>query len=119
MIPHLYFGHGGECPASPEGHSPVSYPGACGCLLVPPLLTVTGTPITYLKLVTGGVRHHLCVAGQASTESMTLCGCVVTRLQSWKEVKSLEGDECPHCADLAFGGGAPKTQSRSTGGDVG
>ena len=79
---------------------------------------VTGTSITYLKLVTGGVKHHLCVAGQASTEAVTLCGCVVTRAQSWKEVKSLEGDECPHCADLAFGGSARKSQSHSVGGDT-
>ena len=79
-------------------------------------MAVTGTSITYLKLVTGGVRHHLCVADQTSPESMTLCGCVVTRPQNWKEIKSLEGDECPHCADLAFGGGAPRSQSRSTHG---
>jgi hypothetical protein len=88
-------------------------------LLVRLSLAVTGTPITYLKLVTGGVKHHLCVAGQASTDSMTLCGCVVTRAQSWKQVKSLEGDECPQCADLAFGGSAQRSESDSTGGHTG
>src|ERR1700693_4530777 len=80
----------------------------------PHILAVTDAPITYLKLVTGGVRRHLCVADQASTDSITLCGCVVTRAQSWKQVKSLEGDECPHCADLAFGGGARRSESEST-----
>jgi hypothetical protein len=61
--------------------------------------------MNYMKLVTGGVKHHLCVADQPSGESNTLCGCVVTRLHSWKRVRGLEGDECPVCAALAFGGG--------------
>lgn len=74
----------------------------------------TGALITYLKLVTGGVKQHLCLANQAATESVTLCGCVVTRLQSWKQINSLEGDECPNCAALAFGG-ARKTEVRSSG----
>ena len=79
-------------------------------VLAPPrLLIVTGTAITYLKLVTGGVKHHLCVADQASAEFMTLCGCVITQPHSWKRVNRLEGDECSRCADLAFGGNAGKS----------
>jgi hypothetical protein len=66
-------------------------------------------PLTYLKLVRGGVKHHLCLVDQPPAESVTLCGCVVTRPQSWTHVSSLEGDECPQCAALAFGGGAPKS----------
>jgi len=62
--------------------------------------------MNYMKLVTGGVKHHLCLADQPSGDSNTLCGCVVTRLHSWKRVRGLEGDECPVCAALAFGGGA-------------
>jgi len=62
--------------------------------------------MNYMKLVTGGVKHHLCVADRPDGESATLCGCVVTRLHSWKRVRGLEGDECPVCAALAFGGGA-------------
>jgi len=62
--------------------------------------------MNYMKLVTGGVKHHLCVADRPDGESATLCGCAVTRLHSWKRVRGLEGDECPVCAALAFGGGA-------------
>ena len=76
-------------------------------------VAVTGAAITYLKLVTGGVKHHLCVADQALTEFVTLCGCVITQPQNWKRVNSLEGNECPRCADLAFGGSAPKATSGS------
>jgi hypothetical protein len=60
--------------------------------------------MTYMKLVTGGVKHHLAGANQPSVESITLCGCVVTRWHSWKLIGALEGDECQHCAELAFGG---------------
>ena len=69
-----------------------------------------GAAITYLKLATGGVTHHLCVADQGSPEFVTLCGCVITQPQSWKRINGLEGDECARCAELAFGGnwaGAP------------
>ena len=59
--------------------------------------------LTYMKLVTGGVKHHLVVADQSSSES-TLCGCTVTRAHSWRRITGLEGDECEHCAELAFGG---------------
>jgi hypothetical protein len=62
--------------------------------------------MNYMKLVTGGVKHHLCVADQAGGDCNTLCGCVVTRQHSWKRVRVLEGDECPVCAALAFGGAA-------------
>ena len=60
--------------------------------------------MTYMKLVTGGVKHHLTVADQPSAECITLCGCAVTRSHSWKRIRGLEGDECEHCAELAFGG---------------
>jgi hypothetical protein len=59
-----------------------------------------------MKLVTGGVKHHLSVVDQSPGESITLCGCVVTRPHSWKRIRGLEGDECEHCAELAFGGSA-------------
>lgn len=59
--------------------------------------------MTYMKLVTGGVKHHLAVADQPSTESTTLCGCTITRAHSWKRIGTLEGDECKRCAELAFG----------------
>ena len=51
--------------------------------------------MNYMKLVTGGVKHHLCVADQPNGESNPLCGCVVTRLHSWKRVRGLDGDELP------------------------
>jgi hypothetical protein len=60
-----------------------------------------------MKLITGGVKHHLCAADQPPGESITtLCGCVLTRTHSWKRIRGLEGDECAHCSDLAFGGSA-------------
>jgi hypothetical protein len=67
--------------------------------------------MTYMKLVTGGVKHHLCLMDQAGGESLTLCGCVLTRIHNWKRIRGLEGDECVECAELAFGG--HKTASTS------
>jgi hypothetical protein len=61
--------------------------------------------MTYMKLVTEGMKHHLSARYESSGDSMTLCGCVVTRSQSWKQIRSLEGDECEQCASLAFRGG--------------
>ena len=58
----------------------------------------------YMKIVTENAVRHLCVLENFSTDTKTLCGCAVTQLQSWKRVRSLEGDECGRCADLAFGG---------------
>ena len=58
----------------------------------------------YMKIVTGGAVPHLCLIDEFSTECRTLCGCTITQSQSWKRISSLEGDECPHCAELAFGG---------------
>lgn len=58
--------------------------------------------MAYMKLITAGVKRHLFRADQESAESTTLCGCVVTRTHSWKRISSLEGDECPRCAQLAF-----------------
>ena len=58
--------------------------------------------MTYMKLVTDGAKRHLVLADQPSTGS-TLCGCTVTQSQNWMRIKGLEGDECPRCAELAFG----------------
>ena len=63
--------------------------------------------MNYMKLVTGGVKHHLCMVDQAGGESLTLCGCVLTRSHNWKRIRGLEGDECAECAELAFGGDKP------------
>jgi hypothetical protein len=57
-----------------------------------------------MKIVTDGVVHHLFLMDQVSNESKTLCGSTLTQSQSWKQINSLEGDECPRCAELAFGG---------------
>ncbi len=54
---------------------------------------------TYLKLLRGAVKHL--VVGPAS-EGVTLCGCSVTQVPNWKQIMSLEGDECPRCAERAF-----------------
>jgi hypothetical protein len=62
--------------------------------------------MTYMKLVTAGMKHHLSATYHSSGDSLTLCGCVVTRPHSWKQIRSLEGDECEQCASLAFGGKA-------------
>jgi hypothetical protein len=60
----------------------------------------------YMKVNTEDGKHHLAVADEFSTESITLCGCVVTRAQGWTWVWALDGDECERCAKIAFGGGA-------------
>jgi len=60
----------------------------------------------YMKIVTEGVARHLCLIDESSHEPTTLCGRTVTQAHSWKRINSLEGDECPHCAELAFGGDA-------------
>ena len=69
--------------------------------------------MTYMKLVTKGMKRHLSATYQSSGNSLTLCGCVVTRPQSWKQIRSLEGDECERCASLAFGSNAALTSSRA------
>jgi hypothetical protein len=74
------------------------------------------TVMTYMKLVTGGVKHHLCPADLPGNDSDTLCGCTVTRSHNWKRVSQLEGDECPGCAARAFGGrakGRPEARFQS------
>jgi hypothetical protein len=58
----------------------------------------------YMKIVTENAVRHLCALADFSADTKTLCGCAVTQLQSWKRVKTLEGDECARCADLAFDG---------------
>jgi|GEM_PF-4663948 len=68
--------------------------------------------MTYMKLITKGTKHHLSESYQSSSDSLTLCGCVVTRPQSWKHISTLEGDECEQCAALAFRGDAAKKSGR-------
>ena len=51
--------------------------------------------MTYQKLLQG--KRHLVIPGDATT----LCGCAVTYANTWKMVKSLEGDECKICSSLA------------------
>ena len=63
--------------------------------------------MTYMKLITGGVKRHLALADQPSTDS-TLCGCTVTGAHNWTRITGLEGDECPQCAERAFGVDAPR-----------
>jgi len=58
--------------------------------------------MSYMKLISRGVKHHLSAAYESSGESTTLCGCIVTRPHSWKRIGTLEGDECEQCAALAF-----------------
>jgi len=58
----------------------------------------------YMKIVSEGMTHHLCVIDQVSYESKTLCGRTLIENHSWKRIRSLEGDECPQCAMLAFSG---------------
>jgi hypothetical protein len=59
----------------------------------------------YMKIVTEGTVRHLCVMNHhAPDDSKTLCGRTVTQDHSWKLIRSLEGDECLECAQLAFGG---------------
>jgi hypothetical protein len=50
---------------------------------------------------------------QSAGDSLTLCGCVVTRAHSWKQIRSLEGDECEQCASLAFRGNAAPSKRAS------
>jgi len=58
----------------------------------------------YMKIVTEGTVRHLCVMDKSAEDSRTLCGRTVTQDHSWKLIRSLEGDECLECAQLAFGG---------------
>jgi hypothetical protein len=53
--------------------------------------------MTYTKFLT---HKHLALPDS----DMTLCGCVITRLDSWKRITALEGDECEKCAEHAFSG---------------
>lgn len=69
--------------------------------------------MTYMKLITKGMKHHLSTAYESSGDSLTLCGCVVTRPHSWKQINTLEGDECERCASLAFRGNSAATSNRS------
>jgi len=56
----------------------------------------------YMKIVTEGVPHHLCMVDTISYEAKTVCGRILTEHHSWKRIRALEGDECPRCAELAF-----------------
>jgi len=53
--------------------------------------------MTYTKFLTQ--EKHLALPDR----DMTLCGCAITRLNSWKRITALEGDECERCAKQAFG----------------
>lgn len=57
--------------------------------------------MTYIKLIADGAVSHLTNPDQAD-EGTTLCGCTVTRVKGWKRIATLEGDECPKCADRTF-----------------
>jgi len=52
--------------------------------------------MTYTKFLTQ--EKHLALPDG----DMTLCGCAITRLNRWKRITALEGDECERCADKAF-----------------
>jgi len=58
--------------------------------------------MTYVKLLTGGRRKHLALAENLGDGATTLCGGALTRVQGWKRLTHLEGDECERCADRAF-----------------
>lgn len=59
-------------------------------------------PAMYMKIITEGARRHLFLVDESPDDSKTLCGCTITQSQSWKRIRSLEGDECRECAALAF-----------------
>jgi hypothetical protein len=69
--------------------------------------------MTYMKLVTKGMKRHLSAAYYSSSDCLTLCGCAVTRPQSWKQISTLEGDECERFASLAFRGNTAITPGRT------
>jgi hypothetical protein len=56
--------------------------------------------MTYTKFLTQGTNKHLALPDR----DVTLCGCVITRLDSWKRITALEGDECERCVEQAFSG---------------
>jgi hypothetical protein len=59
--------------------------------------------MTYVKLVTDGRRKHLVLAEELAADgATTLCGGTITRVQGWKRLTRLEGDECERCAARAF-----------------
>lgn len=59
--------------------------------------------MTYLKIDGCSAKKHLTLREQPYGGETTLCGCAILRPQGWKTVAALEGDECPKCAELAFG----------------
>lgn len=69
-----------------------------------PLSLIQRGGVIYMKIIKGGVPHHLCVMDPISYEAKTLCGVILTEHQSWKRIRALEGDECPQCAERAFNG---------------
>jgi hypothetical protein len=54
--------------------------------------------MTYAKFLTQETNKHLALPDR----DMTLCGRAITRLNSWKLITALEGDECERCAEQAF-----------------
>jgi len=71
-------------------------------LLLEDEVLIRGAVIVYMKIVSGGAVSHLRVIDQFSTEFKMLCRCTITQSQSWKRIGSIERDEYPHCAELAF-----------------
>jgi hypothetical protein len=56
--------------------------------------------MTYTKFLTEAPHKHLALPDR----DITLCGCAITRLNNWKRITALEGDECERCAEQAFSG---------------
>ena len=67
-----------------------------------PTVDAESSRVKYIKLIAEGSKRHLATADQAYQPSVTLCGRTITRLASWKQISSLEGDECPACSERAF-----------------
>src|SRR5712691_4299826 len=65
-----------------------------------PMLLTEGSLMTYTKLLNQEANKHLALPDRDTT----LCGCAITRLNSWKRITALEGDECERCAEQAFSG---------------
>ncbi|MEQ1946770.1 MAG: hypothetical protein ABL995_06265 [Bryobacteraceae bacterium] len=57
--------------------------------------------MTYIKLLSESRKQHL-VDEARLKEGTTLCGSTFVRVQGWKRIDHLEGDECARCAANAF-----------------
>ena len=63
-----------------------------------PMILTEGSLMTYTKFLNRETNKHLALPNG----DMTLCGCAIIRLNSWKRITALEGDECERCAEQAF-----------------